>query len=129
MQSKGFTPQDPTVRPLRTFPRRPEDARIDWRAKTADIFALIRASSHPFDGAFCTLEGDPNEKIVVFAAQPHVSEDDFMAMPGQVCFAVEGDPVIATGDGLLRLTDCRLNGQDAASSKKRITQSLRHRLS
>ena len=38
--------------------RKPEDGRIDWRAKAADIHNLVRAVAPPFPGAFTDLGGE-----------------------------------------------------------------------
>ena len=116
------SPQAADIRPLRTFPRKPQDSQIDWRQDTSTILRLIRASSHPFDGAFTTLNGDPAKTIHVFRAETRSVDYDFCAIAGQLCFLDEGDPVIACGDGLLRLTD--IEGEAVASLKS----SLRNRL-
>lgn len=122
----GFRAQDPAIRPLRAFPRRPEDARIDWRAPTRRILALIRASAHPFDGAFTLLEG--TETIRIFRARAHVPDYDFLAVPGQVCLSLHGNPVIATGDGMVEVEDCASAAGGPDETKRRILRSLRHRL-
>lgn len=88
---------------LRCYPRRAEDGRIDWRSTTESLHRLVRASSRPLDGAYTTIEGDT--RLTVFRAEPASHPGGFMAVPGQVLYAVDGDPVIATGDGCLRLTD------------------------
>ena len=45
------------VEALRTYPRLPEDGCIDWNRSTEDVLRLINASSEPFSGAFCDLNG------------------------------------------------------------------------
>jgi methionyl-tRNA formyltransferase len=122
----GPEAQDQRVRPLRTFPRRPSDARIDWSACTRTTMALIRASSRPFDGAFTMLEGV--DIVRIFRARPHVPEYEFCAAPGQVCFRLGEDPVIATGDGMIAIEDCRSEGRDCAETKALVAASLRNRL-
>lgn len=123
---REFTPQDPNVRTLRVYPRKPEDSRIDWTASSRDVHALVRASSSPFPGAFCFLDAT-NQMIRIHQSRIHVPEFDFCAMPGQVCFSHKGNPVIATGDGMLELLDCReeTTGLDA---RPIILKSLRNRL-
>lgn len=120
------TPQDPSIRPLRGYPRKPEDGLIDWWMPTENIHRVIRASSHPFDGAFTFLEG--REKLTIWRAQPYVYSEDFLAVPGQVCFAVDGDPVVSTADGMLRLTSLSLGEINEEQAKKLILRSLRNRL-
>ena len=124
LSGSGFLP-DVGLRPLRAFPRRPEDARIDWRARTRDILALVRASSHPFDGAMTTLEG--REVIRVFRAARFRPEFDFLAVPGQVCLSSGGNPVIATGDGMMEIEECA-SSSGSDETKRTILGSLRNRL-
>lgn len=112
---------------LRCFPRRPEDGRIDWTAPVATVDRLIRASGRPFDGAFAFLDG--GRKVTIWSARPLLSGEPFLAIAGQVAYAVDGDPVIAGSGGFLRLTDIRMDGcADAADAKKQILSSLRNRL-
>lgn len=116
-----FEPQSESVTPFRAFPRRPEDSRIDWSAPRDQILRLVRASSRPFSGALTTLEG--TREVAVFRAAAFEPGYEFAAVPGQVCFANEGNPVIATGDGLIELLDC---GDD--ETRAAILSSLRNRL-
>jgi methionyl-tRNA formyltransferase len=119
-------PTDPSLW-LRAYPRRPEDSRIEWKASTADIMRMIRASSRPFDGAFCLLKGD--EKVTIWRAEPVQHPGPFLAVPGQVCYALDGDPVIATSDGMLRLLEVETaTRHDSGDAKKQILTSLRNRL-
>ncbi len=126
LSGHGFLQQDLAVRPLRTFPRRPEDARIDWRAGTRNILALVRASSHPFEGAATTLEG--REIVRVFRATHFRPDFDFLAVPGQVCLSRGGNPVIATGDGMVEIEECASALGGSHKTKRAILSSLRNRL-
>ena len=114
------------VVPLRCYPRRPEDGRIDWRAPAETIHRLVRASSRPLDGAFTSLEG--GVKITVWRCDPVPHPEDFLAIPGQVLFARDGDPVVACGEGCLRLTEVEIKGGGGAEAKRSILRSLRNRL-
>ncbi|MBT5244665.1 MAG: hypothetical protein HOL66_10490 [Rhodospirillaceae bacterium] len=122
------TPQpDEHRQTLRTYPRRPDDARIDWNWNTQHIMRLIRASSHPFAGAFCTLEG--NQRVTIWRAHPIEHPGPFMAVPGQICYRIANDPVVACGDGVLQLTNVTVEGiADAEDAKRLIHASLRNRL-
>lgn len=112
---------------LRTYPRRPEDARIDWHSPAEAILRLVRASSRPFDGAYTTLEG--KEKVTVWRAQRAQHPERFLAVPGQVCYRAGDDPVIACGDGVVQLTEVSVEGCGGSpEGKRRIAASLRHRL-
>jgi methionyl-tRNA formyltransferase len=128
LKNSGFTEQDPGLKPLRTFPRKPEDSRINWNDSVRNIIALIRASSHPFEGAFCFMDNVAREKVVVFRAEPFTPDYSYFAIPGQVCLTVDGDPVIASLDGMMKLTECSVRDFDNPKSKSLISKSLRNRL-
>lgn len=120
--------QDETgLLPLRCYPRRPEDGRIDWTNSAIQILRLIRASSRPFAGAFSKLEGE--RLVTIWRAQAITHPLDFRAVPGQICFALDGDPVIACGDGMIRLQEIELEGTlENARSKMSLLSSQRNRL-
>ncbi|MGY3444253.1 methionyl-tRNA formyltransferase [Bradyrhizobium sp. USDA 4473] len=112
---------------LRCYPRRASDGRIDWAQSAQTISRLVRASGRPFEGAFTMLEGDT--KVLVWGARVEAHREPFVAVPGQVVHTAAGDPVIATGDGLLRLTDLELDGTVTTKSAKQfVLSSLRNRL-
>ena len=52
----------------------------------------------------------------------------FCAVHGQVTLRVEGDPVIAFGEGALRLVEFEIEGMQRDDAKKLIGKSLRTRL-
>lgn len=114
--------QDPTVRPLRVYPRKLEDGRIDWRDPAEKILRLVRASSRPFGGA--TTHLDTGRQITVYRARLHVPDYDVLAVPGQVCFGLAGNPVVATGEGMLELVELA----DDDDTKSAILSSMRNRL-
>lgn len=119
-------PADPAVA-LRCYPRRAEDSRIDWNRGVADVHRLIRASTRPTPGAFCFLE--QRQRVTVWRAAPLPPKEPFLAVPGQVCRAEQGDPVIACRDGMLRLTDVSVEGcASSDEGKELILRSLRNRL-
>lgn len=122
-----FLEPDENVRTLRAYPRKPEDSRINWADGRRFILANVRASSHPFGGAFCFLN-DTRTKVSVYRASPYEVDFDFLAVPGQVCMSHEGDPVIAARDGLIIIEECSINGHSGEESKALITKSMRNRL-
>ncbi len=102
-----FVPEDQSssgVRPLRTYPRRPEDGRIDWRYDAAAIARLVRASSRPFAGAFTHLEG--KERVVIWRASIATMEHDVVAVPGQILGrSASGRPLVACGTGVIEIEE------------------------
>ena len=120
-------PTDPSAA-LRCHPRRPEDARILWRSDAETISRLVRASSRPFDGAFCFLEGE--RRVTVWRASVVQANTPFLAEPGQVLGAdTEGCPLIACNDGTLRLEDIEIeNGRGHDVARAAVLKSLRQRV-
>lgn len=123
-----FVPQsDDPSGILRCFPRRPEDGRIDWSHSAERVLRLVRASSRPFSGAFTTLEGEG--RVTIWRAERAPFRGAFLAVPGQVCFRIGNDPVIACADGMIRLTDVAVEGvNDPETAKATLHRSLRNRL-
>jgi methionyl-tRNA formyltransferase len=119
-------PHDPT-QGLRCYPRRPEDSRIDWASPVADVLRLVRASGRPFSGAFTSLEG--KRRLTIWRARFEPLIEPFVAVPGQIAYVAEHDPVIAGLDGYLRLVDITLDGLSTVSeAKSAVLSSLRNRL-
>ena len=78
---KGLELQQQSLHPgdwLRCYPRRPEDSKIDWQ-RDADYISFIRASSHPFQGAFTFLEGQ--QRLTVWRADIFQHTGEFLACP------------------------------------------------
>ena len=111
---------------LRCYPRRPEDSQIDWRRPVESVYRMVRASSHPFSGAFSTLEG--TSRVTIWRGRPVDNRGAFLAIPGQVCYAIDNDPVIACADGILRLTEIDVEGVPHELAKRVVLRSLRNRL-
>ena len=124
---KEFIEQDKTIKTLRTYPRNPDDSRINWSWDNKSILAMIRASSHPFNGAFCFLNGT-DTKINIFKASEFNADFDFCAVPGQVCFKVGELPVIASRNGFIIIEECLISDFSVSESMKHIAKSLRNRL-
>lgn len=103
LENKGYVPSEQVGTPLRCYPLRPEDSKINWYTSARHIHRIIRASSKPFQGAFTHFNGD---KITVWKA--HVEEPDFefCAVPGQVLERrKDGSVAIATLDDWLVLDE------------------------
>ncbi len=110
---------------LRCYPRRPEDGRLNWSVPAIDAIRLINASSEPYAGAFCDLDG---EKLIVWRAERVTESEDFLAVPGQVTLiSLEtGIVEIATINGKIKITEAELNGVRALPAN--FVKSTRQRL-
>jgi methionyl-tRNA formyltransferase len=99
-----------TLRGLRCYPRLPEDSQINWNQGVEQIGRLVRASSHPYTGAFSFLNG---EKINIRKARPVIPEDKFLAIPGHVVALHKSTNTImvACTDGMLEVQEIEKNGE------------------
>lgn len=111
---------------LRCYPRKPEDGRIDWKDSAKEVYALIRATSHPFAGAFCFLES--GEKIIIWQAEILEDEPPFCAIPGQILYRIDEFPVVACGEGVLKITVTSHNNAENENIIALLSKSLRARL-
>lgn len=96
-RSLAWTPQDERLASV--WPRRrPEDGKIDFTRPAAEIDRLVRALTPPYPGAFF-LNG--TEKVRVHNIE--VLRIAHTEVPGTIV-ATDPAPVIAVGDGAVRLT-------------------------
>ena len=112
--------------PILLFDVIPED--LMTTRSSENIHRLIRASSRPFSGAFTTLEGVG--RLTIWRAEEFEHPDKFFAVPGQILFNHEEDPIIACGTGALRLTDIFLDGVEnslPSNAKKEVGRRVRSR--
>lgn len=120
-------PEAPSTAPsLYCYPRQPSDSEIRWSDPVDKIYRLIRASSKPFGGAHTLFM---QRRVIVWRAIPVQHPGEWCAMPGTVCYAIDSDPVIACGDGMLRLLDLDAGFEaNQAALKKFLASSKRNRL-
>ncbi|MCI2048595.1 MAG: hypothetical protein LKJ76_02610 [Lachnospiraceae bacterium] len=90
--------------------RTAEDGRIDWHARTRQIYDLVRGVAAPFPGAFCFVrQQGKEERVTVWEAHPFDEMIDFSAYaPGEVIDVFDGRLIVRTVDGSLRIDrfDC-----------------------
>lgn len=89
------------------YPKRTaEDGLIYWSDRTAELYNLVRAVTHPFPGAFTYLDDHPGRKVTIWTAIPfdtRLSWPD--AVPGEVVEVFyDGSFVVRTGDSSLLVT-------------------------
>ncbi len=89
--------------------RKPEDGRIDWHKSAIQIYNLIRGVTHPYPGAFTTLD---DRKVIIWKAWPV----DGNGEPGQV---VSVNPLlVGTGQGLLEIKVLQVEGEEETTAKE-----------
>ncbi len=75
------------------------DGKIDFHARTRDIYNLIRGVAAPFPGAFAMCG---ENRVTVWRAMPFDEMIDFSAYaPGEVIDVFDGKPIVRTVDGSL----------------------------
>lgn len=129
MLIKGQPTKKQIGKPLRCFPRKPEDARINFKEALQWNYKLIRASSRPFAGAFAFLN-NTDTKVTIFRAEPFAVPYDILAVSGQIIEKFDRDKsfLVAIGNQALRITDYTVNGQPIEASFQVICKSMRNRL-
>ncbi len=89
--------------------RTPADGLIDWSAETESIYRLIRAAGRPYPGAVTHCRG---RKLTIWRAKPASTLGDSRGrQPGRVLSISDvGEILVATGDGVLELTEVEVEG-------------------
>lgn len=110
-------PQDPE---LATYNGRrgPADGLIDWHWAASDIHALVRASSHPYPGAYTYAAG---KKLIVWgsAVEPRLP---YRGVPGRVlCYDSAHGWLVQAGQGLIWLRQV----ESAAASDEALRKLLK----
>ena len=128
--SNGEKPTDQSlkIKPIRCYPRKPSDSQINWDNSIEIIHALVRASSTPFEGAYCFTE--ENIKLIILRTQIVKVNFDFYAIPGQICEFKDGYPLVACNNKnkMILLENYFLEGLSFEESKLKLTSSKRARL-
>lgn len=81
--------------------RREEDGQIDWNEPIDKIYALIRAASRPYPGAFSFYEG----KKVIFNKAEVVNNSPYIGINGQIAKIENGNIFVVVNEKLLKITD------------------------
>jgi methionyl-tRNA formyltransferase len=103
--------------------RVPEDGEIDWSAPTRQVYALVRALSAPYPGAFTYVGTRP---MHIVRAVPVVDAPRYAGrVPGRVIgrSGQEGYVDVLTGDGALRIHEVRLGDSTVRRAADCITST------
>jgi len=103
------TPQDP-AQATYFGGRTPEDGRIDWGRPALGLYNLVRAVTAPYPGAFTSFGG---RKLYVWRARLVPDGTGTRCPPGTIVGAQLGGCLVATGEGLLLLTQVQSEGEEA----------------
>lgn len=96
--------------------RLPEDGEINWSASTRSIDCFIRALVSPFPGAYTYFQG---QKLLVWQAKSVDNPPVYVGrIPGRVVgrSKSEGYVDVLTGDGILRILEVQLSGEERTAA-------------
>lgn len=89
--------------------RRPEDGRISWTKPAREIYNLVRAVTHPYPGAFTSLNG---RKLFIWWGRPLAEPVSTAAVPGQIMARILGEGLlVATGNGQFLIERAQWEGE------------------
>ncbi len=91
------------------YPKRtPKDGKIDFSARTSEIYNLIRGVSKPFPGAFAFVNNSGTNSVVmhIWDAVPFDSIIDFSRYRvGEIIQIYDNQPIVRTLDGSIIIKD------------------------
>lgn len=82
--------------------RRPNDGLLDWGKDTNYLLRIIRATSHPYPGAFSFING---KKIKIYRAEKYELEKKYTGYNGQIADMENNALIVLTIDGALKITE------------------------
>ena len=91
---------------FRCYPRLPEYSKIEWRDSAEDIDALVRASTHPYSGAYTFHKTNGSiRKLFVWASRVVTADTNDLGFPGHILRndQASGESWVMTGRGILAL--------------------------
>lgn len=93
--------------------RTAQDGKVDFHARTRDIYNLIRGVASPFPGAFAYVnEQKEEQKMVIWEAHPFDEIIDFSAYaPGEVVDIFDDKLIVRTVDGSLLIGRYEFDGE------------------
>lgn len=109
-------PQSETgLTPFRCYPRLPRDSRINWNMSAADIDVLVRASTHPYSGAYSYLTRSGElKKLYVWKSRVVETETVDVGTPGHLVKHDKetGESWVYTGGGILALCEVSFDDEE-----------------
>lgn len=111
-------PQDYTKGSF-TCSRSPAEGEIDWSKPTRTIYNQIRALTRPYPGAYTFLG---TKKVTVWAAKPVEDPPRYVGrIPGRIIGRGSVEADVLTGDGILKLLEVQVEGQEPAPAASVFT--------
>ena len=102
-----------------TCSRSPAEGEIDWSQPTRSVYNQIRAITRPYPGAYTFLG---TTKITIWAAKPLANPPRYAGrIPGRVVGRTGPEVQVLTGDGILRLLEVQVAGEQSTDAAKVFT--------
>ena len=80
--------------------RLPGHGEIDWSKTSLEIYNEIRATTHPYPGAFTFYKGD---KVIIWQASILPDNPKYIGMPGQIIMKNKDGLTVVTGDNAIMI--------------------------
>ena len=126
---EGIKPNDQKGVSFRTFPRIQEDSKLDFKNGVDWIYKVIRASSDPFQGAYCFLKNS-NKRIIIKRANPIKLNYNFCAADGQLLEFRRNTKnfIVSSKNKAIEIQEYSIDGLSKSRSFDIISKSIRNRL-
>jgi UDP-4-amino-4-deoxy-L-arabinose formyltransferase/UDP-glucuronic acid dehydrogenase (UDP-4-keto-hexauronic acid decarboxylating) len=112
------------TKPMRCYPRIPDDSKIDWKETNIQILRIINSSTAPFSGAFGNFN---DKKIIIWKAELFEDDEDYLAIPGQISnIRADNFIEVITGKGKLLIKEIEYEGI-RTNKPSEIIKSIRNR--
>ena len=109
--------QDPT-KFIENWPKRiPEDGKINWFSSAESIHTLIRATTHPYPGAYTIFK---TQKLIIWSAS-FIKNNNIK--PGIILDVKKDSVVIGTGNGDLIVNNISIDGKSEINLSNIFTLS------
>jgi len=97
--------------------RTPDDGRIDWSKSAKEIHTLIRATTHPYPGAFSFFK---NSKLKIWKAN---YLDIIGKQPGEIIDVNKEGVTVSTGKGVILIKKANLDNNSEIDAEKLFTKN------
>jgi methionyl-tRNA formyltransferase len=105
---------------LYSYPRLPIDGIIDWQQNAETILNLIRATTHPYPGAYSYYQ---KNKLFIWKAEARKNHP-FIGIPGQI-IRLNDEIGVLTGKDVLILKSVQFEGKIEGHAKDLIKKAVR----
>lgn len=113
---------------FRCYPRLPIHSKIDWSRSAIDIHALVRASTHPYSGAYTYLRHEGRiRKLYIWSSRVVDKDTSDLGVPGHIIRndTQTGESHVYTGKGILAISSVQYSDVDKEFMPGKVWKSIR----